>query len=213
MENRLVRVLIMLACCCVGAGLYAYCNVHRDTVPRVCRLIAKAMPGCCCAAAALSCALGRGTPAMFLLAAGLALCAAADAVLEISFIPGMGVFALAHCSFIAYMCVMGVNIPTAAAVAGAWAIAISLVWVFFGAKWHIPAYFVIYACAVCGMSAVAAGRGVFALLGGLCFVASDGMLGLRILTGAAKGQAWYGPVLMLLYYGALFLLMLDGVLV
>ena len=201
-----LTLILAAVCCCAGAALYAYaCESKR--VPPMGRRLAKAIPGAVCAAAVLSAYLRGEAPYGWLPALALLLCAAADYILELTFLPGMAVFALAHILLCVYMPLRGVSVPVSACAA---AVLLALIVLLF-AKERIrpPAPHAAYALLLCLMVSLAAGRDLLTFLGAACFLVSDALLAMRILAGKFNGRRG-GIAVMALYYSALYLICLGG---
>lgn len=194
----------ILAAACTLASL-AYCLPHYlrggDN-----RLAWKFAGTACALPLAVYGALQQGGRSWFC-AAAIAMCAAADVLLEKKFMIGMAAFAAAHVLFIIWM--TGMQRITAVQPI-VWAVLLCIVAVLLY-NWRkqigdmmVP--YIAYAVMVTLMGACAAGlaldgslAGIIAAVGGLMFVASDALVCKGLVMSVPSSHHW---ITMGLYYGA-----------
>lgn len=151
-------------------------------------------------------------------AGALALCAAADAMLEIHFLSGMGLFIGGHACYCAwYLRLAPVSAVHGIVFAALLLLAATLLyrWRDSLGKWRLP--FAFYAAVLCLMGGLATGTGLALgdipgltmTLGGLLFILSDVMVAKNILTPMPR---LFGCSAMVVYYTAQLLLGLTGAL-
>lgn len=148
---------------------------------------------------------GGGTPA-WLICAGIVVCAAADVLLEKTFLVGMGCFALGHALYIAaFLMMQPVKTVNAVVFAGLLAVSAVVVYALRKRLNPAPAYFS-YGVILSAMAALSLGQAPVAAAGAFLFLASDIVLAFR-LAGVAPAAS--GSVVMLLYYSGQYLLGLS----
>jgi len=137
----------------------------------------------CCAFLAVWGAVSAPAPGKGMLAAGLIICAVADVLLAIRFLPGMGCFALGHvCYCIAYCQAAVPDMENWLVFLGLMGgIGAAMLW----AKKHIDKKMVLpvfgYGLVLALMVSLAIGKAPLLIIGALLFAVSDGMLAGRIV--------------------------------
>ena len=170
------------------------------------RAVYKIIPTLTCTLLALTGALVHGRPYAWFLFLGLGVCTAADWILEFRFIPGMGTFGLGHILYcVAYVLtghVRSLSLWVFLVLFGV----ISVLWFFLRKRLDQAPLFLCYAAVLCTMAALASSLNPRMMAGGLLFVLSDVMIGVRMALNIKS--RWYGVVIMVTYYAAQFLIAL-----
>ena len=196
----------MIAACwilCLGVCLpmmFRYRPVNRKL-----SLTFKALATCCALLLAVCGAAGMGESAWFCVA-GLALCVVADVLLDISFMPGMGVFLAGHICYCAWFYArVGVTKVHAIALICFLFFGACLLYTFrkdIGKKRMLPFGAYILFLSMMASSAIAYGvtagnlPALLSLAGGFLFLVSDCMVFYKLMKPM---PAWYSVVLMVLY--------------
>ncbi|MCR4620707.1 MAG: lysoplasmalogenase [Clostridiales bacterium] len=166
----------------------------------------KCVPTLCACGLALYLAATRGASINSnLAAAGLFMCAFADAVLEFALVPGAALFGIAHACFILSL-ILGQSHGLSCA--ACFLTVFSLLCVFFircrkAKPKSAPLWgFVLYAMLLSLMASLAFDSGILLALGGILFALSDTILFMRLFgVLSSKLFSW---LLMGAYYSALF---------
>ena len=161
----------------------------------------KTVPALACAVYAFS--HGDST----LIAAGLCVCALADAVLNYVFVPGTVLFGLAHLCFMAGFISRGGHWTLRAIVFILLASLLVYTVLNAGNRKKQP-LMLVYVLLLSLMTALACGCGASLMLGGILFTVSDTVLGMRILYGWRPRYA--GWLCMGTYYAALVFMALGA---
>ena len=196
-------------CMCISAVLYGYFRGKWGNKSLIWKALATAMAGIIAAFYAVT---AEETYGWFILAA-VVLCMTADIVLEIDFIKGILIFGCAHiCFSAAYIQLARVRISTF--------IAFVIIYICVLALFHkdiknlknlkIPAF--IYMALLVFMVSMAwtvysagnSGQGFMLLIGAVCFLVSDCIIGFRTLRD--KQSILYGAAILILYYSAVYLI-------
>lgn len=203
MENKGVALLAAAVMAAVG---FLYGGGGRLGIAGGARLALKGSATLVAAALACYGALhGGGTPA-WLICAGIAVCAAADVLLERVFFAGMACFAAGHALYIAAFLMMRPVGAASAAAFAALAVVCCAVAYALRARLTPAAAYLLYGLLLSAMAALAVGQRPSAWAGAWLFLASDLVLAFR-LAGAAPAAA--GHAVLLLYYGGQYLLALS----
>ncbi len=134
-------------------------------------------------------AAGTGAAADWVLAAGLFLCAAADIVLDIRFVAGMGVFSLGHAAYCAAYILKNPPVTLNFLLMAVLMILTALGALRFKKRLGARAVpFTLYALVLCVMLSLAATQKPVLAFGALFFVISDATLARNLLLGATRRQ-------------------------
>ena len=201
---------LALACfILMTAGCIFYLRGQKAGLSRKTILMFKGGTTLLAACLALYGSLQSQLPAHYLIALGIAVCAAADIILELRFKTGMLVFALGHISYIAAFVVQNGVVPLQLII---YFLMIGMVLLFASQlknRLQEPlAPFLAYSFIIAAMFSLAIGQPILAAIGATLFVISDGLLFSRfvIKTGNINRFA-----VISLYYLAQFLLALSTV--
>lgn len=204
MSKTLVSLVSFVAMLVLG---WSYSTAGKAT-PEATRLVLKGGTTMVAALLAFYGAYTGGDRAAWLLAAGIAVCAAADVLLEKKFLAGMACFALGHMLYITAFLktrpVGSTNIMVFAVLA---VIALVVAWLLRTKLSPLPAY-ILYGLLISAMAALATSQPLIAAAGAFLFLLSDLVLAFR-LAGTAPG-AW-GHMVMICYYLGQYLLGLSAV--
>lgn len=172
----------------------------------------KCIPTLCTALLCLTGCLLQGGAAHWWLFVGLCLCTLADGVLDVRFVPGMGLFALGHGCYITAFCLenapawpqLGVFLVLSCALWGAY--------VYIKQKQTEPLPFplglgVLYGMVLFAMLSLSLGQSGVLMLGAVLFVVSDVMLALGILRILRGKKSDY--ICLAVYYLAQYLIGLS----
>ncbi len=172
--------------------------------PSVPRAVYKIIPTSLCALLALSFAIRGSGNYAWLLFAGLVVCALADWLLEFRFLAGMGAFGCGHILYcLGYALAAPVTMRSLWVFLGLFGV-VFLIWLRLRSKLDQAPLFLVYACVLCAMASLASGLTPLLMAGGLLFVVSDLMIGIRLAMNIRnKG---YGVAIMVTYYAAQFLI-------
>ena len=213
MERETEIWLISAAALTAVSGWYYFSKKEKaGRRVLVFKALATLMPVLLALRASLS-ASSWGQPCGWLIFCGAFFCMTADVLLELVFLTGVFSFALAHICFLAAFIHM-VHIR--------WYTVFLFVLLFlFMLLFHdkvVPrfgkqsVFLYAYGALLCAMTAMAVsaalqhpgGKGVVTAAGGICFYLSDNILGWRILN--ERKERSLGAVLLVLYYGAVYLI-------
>lgn len=196
----------------MAAGAWAYLSASAQKTSRIScpvRLLFKGGTTMMAALLAIYGSLQSQLPAHFLIALGIAVCAAADVILEIRFKAGMLVFALGHICYIASFVMMGGINHLSILVYALLIVMIAVVTQKLKKSLDEPyTPYLLYSLIIAAMFSLALAQPLTAALGALLFVISDSLLFLGIIKEKPKVSH---TAVISTYYLAQFLLALSTI--